>query len=431
MADNVTFTANSSATLPAGTIVATDELSTVGGSTVHFQRVKLAAGQLGSTAAINSTNNALEVAIKSGQSSVTFSTASTLSALATLRNSGGTELGSTTADPSTTALGLVVRPVTSTVAPLNVGVIGAVPVTDNGGNLSIDDGGGSITIDGNSTAIISTASKIQVEPGAGAVFSISTGPVNVSESSVFIKGNSTAIISTASKIIADISTASKIQVEPGAGAVFAISTGPVNVSESSVFIKGNSTAIISTASKILAELAGGQSSVTIANSSASPVPVAGFAAAHSTAPSTFAAGALVQGRLNTHGVPWVMGGSPAVVSYEWASSVAATDQILLSSAATTRWAITQISAFVDEGITNGVGVRIGFSSGALPAASTTPVAGMLFSHGGIVPGGGAVRGDGSGLLGIGSTDQSLRITADASSGVGQTRVLFSAYAIPE
>ena len=333
----ITFVA-STATVPAATVISTDEISSVAGSSRHVQRIKLMSGVVGSTAAIStasplpvliqastatvtvqgntsasistaskvqvepgagavfnvsessvfikgnstaiistaskvqvepgvgavfpisgnstaiiSTASKILAELSGGQSSVSVVPLTTVSKIQVEPGAGAVfgisgnstahlSTGGALADPFHTAdfnssAGTIQnRVAVGLIAPTADGafVLGSsrgIPVTQDGSTAW------AVSISGNSTAIISTASKVQVEPGVGAVF-------NVSESSVFIKGNSTAILSTASKV----------QVEPGVGAVWGISTGPVNVSESSVFIKGNSTAIISTASKIVAEL---------------------------------------------------------------------------------------------------------------------------------------------------------------------------------
>lgn len=55
MADNVTFNSTGSAP-PSGTVVWTDELSSAGGSTRHTQVIRIAPGGLGSTTVVSSAN---------------------------------------------------------------------------------------------------------------------------------------------------------------------------------------------------------------------------------------------------------------------------------------------------------------------------------------------------------------------------------------
>ena len=173
----------------------------------------------------------------------------------------------------------------STARPIKVNasqellITGAVSISGNatavlttGSKSQVEPIAGAVfPISGNATAILTTGSKVQVEPVIGAVFGISgnatailtTGSKSQVEpiaGSVFpISGNATAILSTASKVqvepvagavfgisgnaTAILTTGSKVQVEPVAGAVFGIS--------------GNATAILTTASRIITEQASG------------------------------------------------------------------------------------------------------------------------------------------------------------------------------
>ena len=252
----------------------------------------------GNSTAIISTASAIQVEPKAGASfAVTFSTASTGSVTiaggqSSVSISGGkstvtveaagvfpTAFASVDFDSSAVstnnalAVGLVVP---STSGPLLIGNSSGIPVTlstnstvgvwVNGGQSSVSISGGQ------STAIISTASIIQVEPKAGASFAVtfstaSTGSVIVanttaslvpiklenafgSTTALAISGNSTAIISTTSKIVADISTASSIRIGNDTAQLVPIKIENAFGSTTTLAISGNSTAIISTASKI-------------------------------------------------------------------------------------------------------------------------------------------------------------------------------------
>ena len=116
-------------------------------------------------------------------------------------------------------------------------------------------------ISGNSTAILSTASKVQVEPGAGSSWAVtfstaSTGSVVVSNSTAapipVLLQASTATVTIQGTSTAVLSTASKVQVEPISGSVWALST--------------NSTVGV--------QINGGQSSVTVAAAGVFPVAFA-------------------------------------------------------------------------------------------------------------------------------------------------------------
>lgn len=174
----------------------------------------------------------------------------------------------------------------STTAPFPVTVIGAVPQS-------------SVTISGGqSTSIISTASRIRIE-------------------------------STATLTVDNISTASRIRTE---------STGPVQVEDNggSLTIDGNSTAIISSASIIRAKLAAGQSSVTIAGGQSTSII--------STASKIVAELSTTGMGGSTASPIWVvpLPLSPALSTYYNGALTSTTAAVALSSAASTRFVITAV-----------------------------------------------------------------------------------------
>jgi hypothetical protein len=158
MAEEVIAFVASTGTLPVGTAIMFDSV-TVGGSTGKAEMIKLLDGTAGSTtpilassapigavglnvAVVNSTSNPIGVSIAAGQSTVTvsgnvnvtFSTASTASV----------NIQNTTASPGIVQLALS-NALVSTTVPLPV---------------LLQTSTATVTIQGNSTAIISTASKI-------------------------------------------------------------------------------------------------------------------------------------------------------------------------------------------------------------------------------------------------------------------------------
>src|SRR3990172_6893669 len=99
---------------------------------------------------------------------------------------------------------------------------GAIAPVSSAGGLTVDLGtNNDVVISGNSTAIVSTASAIRIK-STGAI--TVTGTSNVSGSTVIL------------------TTGSKVQVEPVACNTFVV-TGTSNVSGSTVVISGQSTAI--------------------------------------------------------------------------------------------------------------------------------------------------------------------------------------------
>ncbi len=132
MADNFAITPG------VGVTLGSDE---VGG--VHHQRVKLSLGADGTAIdAPGEGTNGLDVDVTRVQGTVAVSAAS---ALPVSDNGGFLSVddgaGSLTVDaPATSPVGVRLSDGTA--------FITALPVTDNGGNLSVDDGGGSLTVDG-------------------------------------------------------------------------------------------------------------------------------------------------------------------------------------------------------------------------------------------------------------------------------------------
>src|SRR3990172_5256879 len=106
---------------------------------------------------------------------------------------------------------------------------GAIAPVSSAGGLTVDLGtNNDVVISGNSTAIVSTVSAIRVKSTATITV---TGTSNVSGSTVVL------------------TTASKVQVEPVTGSTFTV-TGTSNVT----IAGGQSTAILTTASKTLADI---------------------------------------------------------------------------------------------------------------------------------------------------------------------------------
>ena len=124
------------------------------------------------------------------------------------------------------------------------------------------------------------------------------------------------------------------------------------------------------------------------------------------------------------GVQFFLGGHPDIITLETAYAASAqTDTALVTVSAGTAIVVTQIQAVCDEANTVGVGFRVGFGT-----ANTPTTTGVVLTHPGLVPGSGISRGDGSGILGIGASNEDLRVTAEAATG-GSIRFLVSYFTI--
>lgn len=161
-----------------------------------------------------------------------------------------------------------------------------------------------------------------------------------------------------------------------------------------------------------------------------PVKVGHKAIAHGANPTAVAANDRTNWYANLHGIPWVIGGHPNIVSREYMATSAQTDDPIVSVSAGAKIVVTAIEAMVDNATSVDVGVRVGFGTANVPSepADGATVDGVVLSHPGIAPGSGVVRGSGAGILAVGGDDQDLRITCEAATD-GKLRVLVTYYTI--
>ena len=162
--------------------------------------------------------------------------------------------------------------------------------------------------------------------------------------------------------------------------------------------------------------------------SGNPVRVGLTAIAHGANPTPVDAGEVTDWYANRHGIPFVSGPHMNVQSIEFTQADAdgaQTDVALITVSAGTKIAVTQVQVLADQANTVETSVRIGIAAATLSAASTTPVAGIVLSHPGLVPGSGISRGDGMGILYVGGDGLDLRITI--SDPVGGNNVVVVSY----
>lgn len=154
--------------------------------------------------------------------------------------------------------------------------------------------------------------------------------------------------------------------------------------------------------------------------SGNPVKVGGVAIAHGANPTAVTAADRTNLYANRAGIPFVIGGHMNVVAAVYNTTGAQTDDNIMAAIASgTKYVVTSLQVFLDEACTVGVTVRIGFGTANVPALGASgadAVAGIVAYHPGVVPGGGFVVGDGSGIIGIGGDGEELRITCDAPTG---------------
>ncbi len=146
-----------------------------------------------------------------------------------------------------------------------------------------------------------------------------------------------------------------------------------------------------------------------------PIKLGYQAHAHGANPTAVAAGDVVRAHANRHGVPWVIGGHPNIITREVRvqdADGAQTNAALATVAAGSRIVVTSLAALADGANSVDVAIRIGFGTATLPTAALAGVNGVLLSHDGLAAGAGVKTGDGTGILGIGADDEDLRYTCE-------------------
>ena len=93
-------------------------------------------------------------------------------------------------------------------------------------------------------------------------------------------------------------------------------------------------------------------------------------------------------------------------------TTAQTNVVIIAGATGKRHIVTQVMVTVGKAVTaTEVSALLGFASAVTPTD-----AGVIFDHPGIAPGGGAGRGDGSGVLGAGISGDALLMTSGVPTG---------------
>jgi len=157
--------------------------------------------------------------------------------------------------------------------------------------------------------------------------------------------------------------------------------------------------------------------------SGNPIKVGHKAIAHGTNPTAVAAADRTDWYANRAGVPFVIGGHPNIVTFEAAYTAAQTDAAIVTIAGGLKIVVTEIEALCDNANTVDVGVRVGFGTTTTPTTT-----GVVLTHPGIAAGSGVIRGNGSGIVGVGADGEDLRITCEAPT-TGSIRILVSYYTI--
>lgn len=157
--------------------------------------------------------------------------------------------------------------------------------------------------------------------------------------------------------------------------------------------------------------------------SGNPDYFGGEAIAHGTNPTAVSAGDRTKGYFNRAGVPFVIAGHPNAVTIEAAFTAAQTDTALVTVAGGLKIVVTEVEFICANSNTVDVVVRMGFG-----AANTPTTTGVVLTHPGVPAGSGVVRGNGSGILGVGADGEDLRITCGVPTS-GSCRALITYFTI--
>ncbi len=118
------------------------------------------------------------------------------------------------------------------------------------------------------------------------------------------------------------------------------------------------------------------------------------------------------------GIPFVLGGHPNILSQTMNvtdADGAQTDAAIITVAAGTAIVVTKVSVMADHANSGDCSVRIGFGTANVPAVDGAQI--ILF-HPGIAPGSGVIEGTGAGIIGIGASNEDLRVTCEDPVGGG-------------
>jgi hypothetical protein len=164
--------------------------------------------------------------------------------------------------------------------------------------------------------------------------------------------------------------------------------------------------------------------------SVNPSLLGTYALAHGANPTAVAAGQASKLYGNRHGIPWMIGGHPNVISTEFTVTDADGPQnnlALVTIGAGNKIVVTQAQMSMNGANSVNVGARLGLAAATLPAAALAGAAGIILS-GKFGANGGISRGVGGGIIAIGADGEDLRLTCDDPVG-GDIRIAVSYYTI--
>lgn len=304
----------------------------------------------------------------------------------------------------------------------------AVPVTDNGGDLSIDDGGNSITVDNAALSVTgggaeASALRVTIADDSTGLLSVDDGGSSLTVDNAALSVTGGGVEASALRVTIASDSTGLVSVDDGGSSLTVDAT---NLDIRDLTSASDSVAVLqATASSLNAQVVGAVAHD--AADSGNPIKVGHKAIAHGSNPTAVAANDRTDWYANRHGIPFVIGGHPNIITREITISDATgaqTDASLVGTiSAGTKVAVTMIDAMADADNTGDISVRIGFGTANVPTASATGVNGVVLSHPGLAAGSGVVRGNGSAVIGIGADGEELRLTCDDPAGGALTVTL--------
>lgn len=322
----------------------------------------------------------------------------------------------------------------------------AVNIQDGGNSITVDDGGTTLSVDGTVTANAGTGSfnndSVGAETGAvtnGVLIQGDDGTdrknVNVDPTTGDVQVDVTNTVTVSDN--GSFTLAANDGVDIGDVTLNNATGGGTEASALRVTVANDSTGVLSVDDNgTTLSVDDGAGSLTVdggvtvegsvahdAADADNPVKVGHKAIAHGTNPTAVAANDVSDWYTNRHGIPWVIGGHPNIVTTRANYTAAQTDTAIVTVGAGTKIVVTRVSVTSDNATSVDVQARIGFG------ATTTPTTtGVVLSHPGIAAGSGVVEGTGAGMLGVGADGEDLRITSEVPTS-GSIDVVVSYYTI--
>jgi hypothetical protein len=315
----------------------------------------------------------------------------------------------------------------ATVQRVTIATDDVVPVSDNGGSLTIDG-----TVTANLAAGTNNIGDVDVLT-VPAPLSTTGGGTEAAALRVTIANDSTGVVS----------------VDDNGGSLtvdgtVALAAGTANIGDVDVLTvpaplstTGNGTAATALRVTIASDTTGlldieGDLAHDAPDSTSKPVKIGAKAIAHGANPTAVAAADRTDLYANRHGVLWTLGGHPNIITRSVRiadADGAQTDASIVGTInAGTKVAVTMLTVTCDAANTNATAVKVGFGATNIPGDSATGANGVLLDHEGIAAGSGIVIGSGAGLIGIGADGEELRLTCEDPVG-GFVIVTFSYFTI--